>query len=314
MQTYRVPWEDAPRWTPPQDEDRPRPQAPNVSPMRQVNAPPAPPSRPVVLPPANVAPMRQINEPIIPTTHEPPPVPMLRNAAAAAPIAPPLLRAGQAVFGALPGLVETAKRTAPVVMPALLEASPVVQNIRRAVTGLPQEQAAAPTNPQNLREELQVAKSKGLGGGALYLASRPWEVGLDEMTNVRNPVTALGSERYWAHNWAESSPANYGEQVRQYRERKAQLERELMQAPPLVDGKPNPENFELRKQMNDLDKQMIGAFFKRGVQGAMERGAPIYGQSQAGGDIAKGRAAYREWQQNEAQRSWNAYLNKTPAQ
>lgn len=261
LPTYVQPW-DNPRWTPPADEERRAPTPPNVSPMRQVNAPPP---RPVVLPPMRA--INQMDAPTVPTTQAAPPVPGLRNAAAVPPIAPPLVQTAQNVFGALPGLIETARRVAPVI-PAVVGALPAVRQIQRGLIGLPEEQAAAPEHPQNFAEEWQVAKAKGVGGGALYLAGRPMEIGLDELTDVRNPVTALFGEPYWAHAWANSSPQDYSQKVSDYRARKGDLQRRELQLQDAArNGNYDPAAVEqLQQEAFALERGMIGDWANRGAR------------------------------------------------
>lgn len=287
----------AARWTPPVDEHDV--DLSTMSPIRQVNAPEQLPG----FNPATMSAMRQINDmgaPSIETTTEAPPVPGVRNAAAIPPLAAPWINAAQNIWGALPELGEALKQAAPTALrradAALNEAyeRPATYGlIDQLFTGSKEAQAKVPTDPRTFAEEWQVAKSKGLGGGLLYGAAREQDV---------TTAPLLG------YIWQDSNPTGYGEKVAQYKERRAELQRKIMEATSQIGGGRAsigvPEIAAMRQELANLDRDMRTGFFNRSMEGIRQQGAPL----------GQGRAAYNAWNQERAARLWEGFKNLTHEQ
>lgn len=222
-QTYRdyMP-QQAPRWTPPVDEQGPLPtyrvqstrqrtaaermpapyEPPQVSSMRQVNdmLPPPPTTFPGFNPETMTA-MRQVNmlpPPSFDTTTEAPTIPGLRNAAAMPPLAAPAMYLArnlwenrEGALGALENFPEASRvaadqfganvREGVAQLPSKIAAgigkftsTPVGSVIGAALGGTPEWKANAPQDPRTFGEEVQVAASRGLGGGLWYGLTRPY--------------------------------------------------------------------------------------------------------------------------------------------
>jgi hypothetical protein len=224
-------------------------------------------------------------------------VPGVRNAAAIAPLVAPWLDVARGVWGELPELGEAVGKA---IAPALrridtslnqaYEKPATYDLIDRLFTGSKEAQAKVPTDPRTFGEEWQVAKSMGLGGGLLYGAAR-----------VQDVTTAplLG------HIWQSTSPKDYGEKVSAYREKKADLQRSIMEATSQIGGGRAsmgvPEINAMRQELANLEREMRTGFLNRGMEAIQQQGAPL----------GQGKAAYDAWNRERAARMWEGFKNLT---
>lgn len=313
-QTYRdyMP-QQAPRWTPPVEEQSPLPtyrvqstrqrtaaermpvayEPPQVAPMRQVNdmLPPPPTTFPGFNPETMTA-MRQVNmlpPPSFDTTTEAPPVPGLRNAVAMPPLAEPamylarnLWQNRESALGALDDFPEASQvvadqfganvREGVAQLPGKIAAgigkftsTPVGSVIGAALGGTPEWKANAPTDPRTFWEDVQVAASRGLGGGLWYGALRAFEAGVE-------PITSGLRVRYL--------PQDYEQTVAEYKDARDELQRKIVEAQGQIQGRGGDRRAlnELRSELADLNRQQQAAYFRSMALGVAQLGIPASGR------------------------------------
>ncbi len=329
-QTYRdyMP-QQAPRWTPPVDEQGPLPtyrvqstrqrtaaermpvpyEPPQVSSMRQVNdmLPPPPTTFPGFNPETMTA-MRQVNmlpPPSFDTTTEAPTIPGLRNAAAMPPLAAPAMYLARNLWENREGALGALEN--------FPEASRVAEdqfgaNVREGVAQLPGKIAAGIGKFTSTPVGSVIGAA--LGGTPEWKANAPTDprtfgeevqvaasrgLGGILWRGLTRPYEAL-IEPIWSGLRVRFLPQDYEQTVAEYKDARDELQRKIVEAQGQIQGRGGDRRAlnELRGELSDLNRQMQIAYFKSAWQGAIEQGMPT----------DQGRAAALAWGNERFRNAW----------
>lgn len=313
-QTYRdyMP-QQAPRWTPPVDEQGPLPtyrvqstrqrtaaermpapyEPPQVSSMRQVNdmLPPPPTTFPGFNPETMTA-MRQVNmlpPPSFDTTTEAPTIPGLRNAAAMPPLAAPAMYLARNLWENREGALGALEN--------FPEASRVAEdqfgaNVREGVAQLPGKIAAGIGKFTSTPVGSVIGAA--LGGTPEWKANAPTDprtfgedvhvalsggLGGILWRGLTRPQEAL-TEPIWSGLRVRFLPQDYEQTVAEYKDARDELQRKIVEAQGQIQGRGGERSAlnELRSELADLNRQQQAAYFRSMALGVAQLGIPASGR------------------------------------